>query len=241
MDNYKTSLRTLERGLDVLDCFTKESLNLSLTEITEITGLNPSTAFRILTTLEKRDYLKRDQETKKYKLGDQILSLHHISISESDLISIAKPYMQELFDRCQESVSIYLPIGENRLCLERIETKHMLGRVINVGESLPINKGAGGKALLAWLSKKDLNLLSKKGLEISEEELKEIRKKGYAISFGEREPGVVAIAAPIFNSKNELVAALSVAAPEVRFGDDVIEKLIPLIKEGAKKITAKNR
>ena len=96
------SLRTLERGLDVLDCFCQGSSKLSLTEVAALTGLNPSTAHRIFATLEKRNYLKRDPETKKYQLGPQLFRLFLPSLEASDLRSIAKPHMQRLFDACNE-------------------------------------------------------------------------------------------------------------------------------------------
>jgi IclR family transcriptional regulator, KDG regulon repressor len=233
-----SSLRTLERGLDVLDCFCRGTAKLTLTDITDLTGLNPSTAFRILATLEKRDYLKRDAETKKYQLGTQVLSLILPSLEAYDLRSIAKPYMQELFDTSNESVSLYLPLGEYRLCLERIETTYALRRVINIGERLPINKGAGGKALLAWMAEDKLKQLMKKGLEIPSGDLKKIRERGYAMSVGEREKGVSAVAAPLFDSGGKIVASLSIAAPEIRFSREIMDRTAPLVVRAAEQISA---
>jgi DNA-binding IclR family transcriptional regulator len=232
------SLRTLERGLDVLDCFCRGSAKLTLTDITDLTGLNPSTAFRILATLEKRDYLKRDAETKKYQLGTQVLSLILPSLEAYDLRTIAKPYMQELFDTCNESVSLYLPLVEHRLCLERIETTHALRRVINIGERLPINKGAGGKVLLAWMAEDKLKQLMKKGLEIPSGDLKKIRERGYAMSVGEREKGVSAIAAPLYDATGKVVAALAIAAPEIRFTPEIMLRTAPLVVRAAEQISA---
>ncbi len=232
------SLRTLERGLDVLDCFCQGSSKLSLTEVTTLTGLNPSTAHRIFATLEKRNYLKRDPETKKYQLGPQLFRLFLPSLEASDLRSIAKPHMQQLFDSSNESVSLYVALGEYRLCMERIETTHALRRVINVGERLPINKGAGGKALLAWMPEKQLKLLLANNIAIPLDELAAIRHRGYAISIGEREQGVAAIAAPIFDASGQIIASLAIAAPEIRFTADVIKNTVPLVVRTAEQISS---
>jgi DNA-binding IclR family transcriptional regulator len=231
------SLRTLERGLDVLDCFCQGSAKLSLTDVTALTGLNPSTAYRIFATLEKRNYLKRDPETKKYQLGPQLFRLFLPSLEASDLRGIAKPYMQKLYDICNESVSLYVALGEYRLCLERIETTHALRRVINVGERLPIHKGAGGKALLAWMPEKQLSKLIDDKLVISVDELVKIRHQGYAVSVGERELGVAAIAAPIFDAGGHVIASLSASAPEIRFTPDVLKETIPLVIQTAEQIS----
>jgi IclR family transcriptional regulator, KDG regulon repressor len=232
------SLRTLERGLDVLDCFCQGPSKLSLTEVTALTGLNPSTAYRIFATLEKRNYLKRDPETRKYQLGPQLIRLFLPSLDASDLRSIARPHMQKLFDSCNESVSLFVALGEYRLCLERIETTHALRRVINIGERLPINRGAGGKALLAWMPQQQLRQLSEDGLVLPLDELEPIRHRGYAVSTGEREKGVAAIAAPIFDASGQLIASLSISAPEIRFVPDVLETTIPLVVQAAEQISS---
>lgn len=232
-----TSLRTLERGLDVLDCFRHDSARLSLTEISAKIGLNPSTTFRILATLEGRNYIKRDSETKKYQLGSQILYLLSPSLEAFDLRPIALPYMQQLHDIYNESVTLYVMLDGYRVCLDRIETTHGLRRVINIGDRLPLTRGAGGKVLLAWLPEHQRNKLWSADPAIPLEQLEQVRQEGFACSISEREEGVAAIAAPIFDATGQVIAALSIAVPTVRITPEAIQAMIPDVVKTAENIS----
>lgn len=232
-----TSLRTLERGLDILNCFSHGTTNLSLTELAAITGLNPSTTFRILATLEKCNYITRNPETKKYQLGSQIFCLFAPSLESLDLRSVASPYLQRLYNFSNESICLYVARNNHRVCLDRIETTHSLRRVVNIGDRLSLTKGAGGKLLLAWMSEKE-QLHEISDGEITTTELAKIKQLGFATSAGEREAGVAAIAAPIFDASGQLTAALSMSGPTVRFTQELIEKMIPQVIKTAKDISS---
>ena len=231
------SLRTLERGLDVLDCFCQGTTKLSLTEISVRIGLNPSTTSRILSTLEMRNYISRSPETKRYQLGSQVFSLLVPSIEAQDLRSIAAPHMLTLYNLCNESVSLYVVLDGCRVCLDRIETTHSLRRVINVGDRLSLSKGAGGKILLAWMSAAEKQ---QQGIDVAPltEELEKCKRAGYAVSIGEREEGVAAIAAPIFSANGEVIAAIGLSGPTIRFTVDFIQKIVPHVVTAAKGISA---
>ena len=84
-------LRTLERGLDILDIFSQGVTKLTLTEIAAKINLSPSTASRLLNTLLNRGYLSRDAETKKYVIGSQALRLNASSFRTFDLRPLAEP------------------------------------------------------------------------------------------------------------------------------------------------------
>lgn len=230
------ALRTLERGLDVLDCFCHGTTNLSLTEISSRIGLNPSTTSRILSTLEMRNYITRNSETRKYQLGSQVLSLSVPSVESSDLRSIAAPHMQTLYNLCNESVSLYVVLDGWRVVLDRIETTHPLRRVINIGDRLSLSKGAGGKVLLAWMTAAEKVQHGFDSLELAEE-LERCRSQGFSVSLGEREVGVGAIAAPIFAANGQVIAALGLSGPTVRFTYDFISKMIPHVKVTAELIS----
>ncbi|SFM12955.1 IclR family transcriptional regulator [Pelosinus propionicus] len=232
-----TSLRTLERGLDILDCFCHSNTKLSLSELAATTGLNPSTAFRILATLEKRNYINRNPETKKYQLGSQFYCLFSPSLDSLDLRTIAAPHLQHLFSLSNESVCLYVVLDNHRVCLDRIETTHPLRRVIHVGDRLSLTKGAGGKVLLAWMTENQRQKYGITDSSLSPNELDIIKQKGFSSSLAEREEGVAAIAAPIFNANEEIIAALSMSGPTVRFTQEVIGKMIPLVIKTANDIS----
>ena len=101
-------LRTLERGLDILDLFGQGALKLSLSEIAEKINLTPSTTSRLLHTLNLRGYVSRDEETKKFSIGPQALRFSVSSFRTFDLRKIAAPFLQSLHRKYNESVSLYI-------------------------------------------------------------------------------------------------------------------------------------
>ncbi len=235
--NEVPSLRTLERGLDVLDCFCQGETKLSLTEIAARVRLNPSTASRILSTLEKKHYISRNGETKKYQLGSQILCLISPAAQTFELSSVARPHMRSLFELYNESITLYIALNGQRVCIDRIETTHSLRRVVNIGDRFSLTRGASGKVFLAWMPEEQRKALWNADPLIPYDEFGQIKRQGYAISIGERERGVAAIAAPIFSAGSQIVAALSMAGPTVRLTHGVIEQMIPSVVQTANAIS----
>jgi len=230
-------LRTLERGLDVLDIFSRGAVKLTLSEIAAQIGLSPSTASRLLNTLLSRGYLARDPDTKKYGIGSQALRLNASSFRSFDLRPLAMPLMRRLAEQYNESVTLYVALDGQRVCIERVETTHALRQVVDVGDRLPLARGAGGKVLLAWMSEEERKTVISSGEAVSDFELAQIRKKGYAVSIGERDRGVGAVAAPVFGSDGCIRCALSLSAPIVRLNREGFEKIAPDIVGAALQIS----
>lgn len=235
--NEAPSLRTLERGLDVLDCFCQGETRLSLTEIAARVGLNPSTTSRILSTLEKRSYISRNPETRKYQLGSQILCLISPSEQTFDLSSVARPFMRTLFELYNESLTLYIVLNGQRVCVDRIETTHTLRRVVNVGDRFSLTRGASGKVFLAWMPQEQRKAYWTSDPLVPYEEFEQIRKQGYAISIGEREKGVAAVSSPVFNAGGQIIAALSMAGPTVRITPGIIKQMVPAVIKTAREIS----
>mgnify|MGYP000503104730 CR=1 FL=1 len=97
-------------------------------------------AFRIVNTLERRQYLTRSDASKKYRLGPKALALGYSSHWTENVVTLAKPYLRRLQQLFNETVSIYIAEGEFRICLDHVESTHSLRRVIPIGESLPLYK-----------------------------------------------------------------------------------------------------
>ena len=114
---------------------------MTLKDIAEHTHLNTSTAFRIVNTLERRQYLTRNDTSKQYRLGPRALALGYSSHWTENVITLAKPYLRRLQQLFNETVSIYIAEGDCRICLDHVESTHSLRRVIPIGESLPLYKG----------------------------------------------------------------------------------------------------
>jgi DNA-binding IclR family transcriptional regulator len=219
-------LKSLEKSLDVLDIFIECNTGITLKEIAGKTHLNTSTAFRIVNTLERRQYLTRSEDSKRYHLGAKSLALGYSSHWSKNIITLGKPYLRRLQQLFNETSSLYVAEGENRVCLDHVESSHFLRRVIPVGESLPIYKGAAGRVLIAWRDKDERNRYILQYGSLSEQEFAKIRRDGYAITQDESEHGLFALAVPIFNFENQVICALQIAGPSMRFYEAVQQKMI---------------
>jgi DNA-binding IclR family transcriptional regulator len=217
MPSSQPSVRALERGLDILGCFHGTGDSLTLTAVAAAVGLAPSTTLRILATLEKKKYLVRNEETKLYCLGPGVLRFSGGGHTIETLAILGLASMRELNALYDESISIYVPSGEKRVCIQRVESAHPLRQVVNIGDALSLTVGAGGKVLTAWLDVSPNYDVSRLMMPISPQLLAQVRETGYAVSFGEREEGTYALAAPIFDHKGNILAALSLSGPTARF------------------------
>lgn len=236
-DRTNSLLKSLEKSLDVLDIFVEDNNGMTLKDIAEHTNLNTSTAFRIVNTLERRGYLCRDEASKQYRLGPNALALGYSSHWTDNIITLAKPYLRQLQQTFNETASIYIAEGDNRICIDHIESTHSLRRVIPLGESLPLDKGAAGKVLLAWANKKERQHVIEQYGHVSEEELQTIRHNGYAVTQDESEHGLFALSVPIFDFESHVVASLTIAGPTMRFYDSVRQKMLFTLHQYAYEIS----
>ena len=155
----KSPTRSLERAFDILECFLGEQKELTLNQIAKFTKLSPSTAHRLIATLEKRNYVVRDEESKKYTLGSMIAKLGYVTTGKMglDFKSVARKYMAKLHEMYNESISLYVLDGDKRLCIDRIESTYELRRAINIGSSFPLGIGAAGRVLVAYLEQDEVD------------------------------------------------------------------------------------
>ena len=233
----ESSVRTLERGLEILLAFEYSSSDFSLTELAQKVDLSPSTASRLLASLEKYHFVRRSPDTRRYSLGFAFLHLSGMAQLGNDLRAIALPHLKKLQQTYNESTSIYVAENGHRVCLERVESTHPLRRTIMIGETLPLTRGAGGRVLLAWLSKAEQQRILIKQGGTTPEALDGVKKAGYAVSHAEREAGVFAVSAPIFNDKKRVVAALSMSGPTSRLTDELERKYVKSVCQTAKQIS----
>lgn len=245
--NY--SMQTLHRSIQILRAFSLDNKMLTLTDLHNRTGLSKSSLQRILSTLVFEGLLQKNEETKKYQLGLELLFLGNLVEKNSSLLSIAQPIMEEIQMKTGESVSLNVVEDNKRKCIGYIKSKHELQTLTFVGQESPLYAGASAKVLLAHFSgetlekfvdETDLEKLTEKTIVMKDSlfsEIMKIREQGYAISFGERLKGAVSISAPIFNPFNEILAGLSLVVPSPRFEEYDEKLLIELLKEGANKIT----
>lgn len=242
MEDRKLTVRAVERALDILMCFTKDS-DLGLSEIAGAIGLHKSTVHRLLTTLEERGFVIRNPATDKYRLGLKIWELSaHLSHNDDPAVLLL-PQMEQLRDRLGETVSLYLRDGTDRLRIQAVQSNQAIRRVAQVGARLPLFVGASSKVLVAYAEDAVLRAVldspdwpAAVDREAYMSQLEEIRRVGYATSYEEREPGAAAVAAPIFDRNGRVAAALSVSGPVSRLSPQTLEKMAPVLIEAAREM-----
>lgn len=226
--------QSLDRTLDVLECFSNSRSKIGLSDLGRAVCLPKATVYRIAETLLARGYLMKDATDQSYKLGYKVLNLAGAMLANLDYRKIALPYMQQMRNETNESITLYIAANERqRLCVERVQSTAGLSRIVNVGDVFPIDRGAPGKVLLAYQNPATLS----KDYVVSSAELETIRSYGYAISYAERETGVTAVAAPIFNREGQIVASLSISGPSFRYEGENMERFIRLVKNAAEEIS----
>ncbi|MBF4694282.1 IclR family transcriptional regulator [Fusibacter ferrireducens] len=227
MDDKKgLTIRSIDRALEILDCFLGDQHEFTLNEIAEKVSLSPSTTYRLLNTIAQKDYLSKNSN-KKYSLGPKMAILGSLcsEMKYDHLVEAAKIYMDQLNKKYDESISLYTVEGDNIICIERFETTRALKQAIGKGDCLPLVSGASGKLLLAYepinhqrkLIGDDLFLWSA---------IEKIQADGFAFSTGEKAEGVSCIATPVRNSEGKVVASFTMTGLFTRFQDEELKEKI---------------
>jgi IclR family acetate operon transcriptional repressor len=221
-----TDVQTIDRAVAILDAFTSNSPYLGATEIARRTGLSRSTAHRLIGSLLKHEFLRKDGNG-KYALGSHLFGFA-ATITMVGMVDLARPVMERLRDRTGETVGLNVIQGRTRVVVDQVESHHALRRTYTeIGRPLPIHQGAPGKALLAFAPHEVKNAVLSSSLTAATDqtivdptelraELARITERGYALSFSERISGVHTAAAPVLNAQGLAVACLSVTGPAAR-------------------------
>ena len=222
------AIRSVERALEVLMCFSNKTPELSMTEISEMVGLNKSTIHRLLATLEGKRFVERNPDTGLYRPGIRFIQIAFLTVDHNDLKRVATPYMKRLCDQYQENVNLSILDEANVVYVEVIESEQRIKLAATPGQHLPAFCTASGKAILAYMPEEEVIKVLKVGMPkytsstiISPEayfaDIGKTRERGFSISEQEFEEGINAVAAPIFDDEKIPVASVSIAGPAYRY------------------------
>ena len=115
-------VRALARGLSILCLFDVDHREWTIDEMAERTGLLRMTAYRMVRTLESMAFLVRDSTTNRYRLGPAALTMAYVSEDNSDLISLARPFLQALLEETGESVTLAIEVDDIPVCIDIVNT-----------------------------------------------------------------------------------------------------------------------
>jgi len=225
------SVRSVERALDILLCFTLGKPSLSLTQIAEQVGMHKSTIHRLLTTLEAKRFVTRDKASGMYQLGFRFIELASIMLQDIDINRWAQPYLQHLAVLSGETIDLAVLDNDHVVYLQVVESPQRVKIAAAVGEQLPVHCTATGKAFLAYLPEYQVNEILTRGMarytdhtksshEDLYQDLRETRERGFAISKEEYEKDINAVAAPILDASGCPIAVIAIVGPSYRLSDD---------------------
>lgn len=246
--NAPSSVQSLDRALGLLELIAQED-GLMLTELAQRAGVPPSTAHRILTTLEAHNYVHHEEERGLWLIGVRAFEVGSSFLRNRKLAATGRAIMRALMQECGESVNLAIEDDGSIVFVSQIESHHPIRAFHRPGSRGAIHASGVGKALLAALSPGEVRrILHKTGLEkftgktlVDPEqlfaELEATAARGWAIDDEEATPGMRCIAAPIYNEHGEAFAGVSVSGPTVRISDERVGELGPMVKRAAEEIT----
>jgi DNA-binding IclR family transcriptional regulator len=210
VDSIATNVGVLDKSVTILAALAARG-PLSLAGLVDATGLSRPTAHRLAAALEAHRLVGRDGAG-RYRLGLRVLAWAGAVSAEFGLAEAARPVLEALRDETGESAQLFVRDGDSRLCVAASERPSGLRDTVPVGALLPIDRGSGGKVLLAYAA----DVAAGPGVDLAE--LETIRRRGWAASVAEREEGVCSVSAPVLDSAGRIHAALGISGPINRLG-----------------------
>ncbi|CAI6079854.1 HTH-type transcriptional regulator KipR [Cohnella sp. JJ-181] len=245
----KSKNKTVIKSMDLLNLFLHHT-KLSMNDIIRLSGVPKSSAHRMIGSLVDMGFLTKDQDG-LYSLGLLFLQFGNLVSERLDIRHVAAADMLRLRDSIGEAVHLAVRDGDFSMYIEKLDTDHPVRLFTKIGRKAPLYAGASSRTLLAFMPEPERErylsdvVLEKigDGTIVSETELREAldvsRKAGYSFSRSELENYTAELSAPIFDHAGRMAAGLSIAGPEVRFGEDRLPELIRTVKQAAYDISLK--
>lgn len=244
-------VQVIERATDILGILAEGAA--TLTEISSRTGLAKGTAFRILSGLGYGDRVLKDPLTNRYVLGPGTWRLAQVASDALGSVAlIAGPELTALWEATAETVTLNMRLGLERVCIAELRSPHPLLHTAGVGSRIPLHVGASGKVILAFTEAGERERIldrltyepltsatvSRRGQLVEELEL--VRRRGWAMSMGERIPGAAGVSVPVRDGSG-LVLSLSVLGPAERLTAERRSEVTELLLASAQAIEARER
>lgn len=228
-EDQRNLVNSLAKGLRVLESFTAERAELTLSEVAKLARLDPGTAFRMLNTLVMAGYVTRIPDSKRFRLTLKVTDLGLHAIGRADLREIARPILRSLVGEVNEAASLGVLDGADILYIERVRAGlTRIGVDIRIGTTLPAFWSTIGEAMLAYLPPHELSRVlaikprtgsfPHKPMKRDEikRSLQNVRENGCALRDSYFGSGLRVLAVPVLDIDNYPIAAVSVAVPQMQ-------------------------
>lgn len=218
---------SVEHALTLLGAF-RDHPSLAVREGAQLLGVAPSTAHRLLTTMQASGFVVQNPSTRRYSAGPELLAVALAALQRIDVARVARPHLTALAAETRETVSLAVAEGTTIRVVDSVEGPEIVRVSSRMGEVTPAHSTAAGKVLLAGLSRDELfrlypsarlarhtarSITSRAALV---KELEQVRRNGFATSFEENDSGLSAVAVPVRDARGHVIAALATAVPAER-------------------------
>lgn len=234
----------VDRAARILALIEAESRPMSITEIARLLDASKGTVREILETLRSHGLLDRDEDSKLYRLGPQLVRLGASSREGQDFVSVARQHLARLSDDLREAVLLLVP-QRDRLFIQEVfqptEPRTPIVVAASPGRSIPILAGACGKVVMAWSSEPERAGLLKTGIVTAvpaPTELEAVRSNGYAIDDEEYIEGIRGVSAPILGDTGQLLGLILVSGIAAAWSLDRLREVGEAVHQSADEISA---
>ncbi|MGG4488184.1 IclR family transcriptional regulator [Metabacillus idriensis] len=238
------SVKSAVRVIEIFELLSQYPEGLTLKEISDELSFPQSSTFNLVQTLSGRGYLIQTSQ-KKYKLGPKLIHIGSNAMDSLDVQTEGDAYLRRLMENVQETVFMAVLSQDELVYVSKLEFNRSIRTGAKIGSRMPLYCTGLGKAFLAFLPEGESEVLIS-GMELRKvtentitsfgdlrSQLKDFKAMGYSIDDEENEEGLYCVAAPVYNSKNEMAAAISVAGPKVRMfpkKEEIAMKLVETSK-----------
>lgn len=246
--NDGTRVKALENGLNILMAIPAEK-GITITMLSQQVDMTKSSICKILTTFRDYGFVSQDPVTKEYSLGPTLIAKGFQALNQLDIRALAKPELRRLTERYNENSMLMIEQNEQVVIIELCEADVPIKLTMRLGQCHPFYRGAAPKVLLAFQSEERIRSVVERivfepltGNTIREksvllERLAQIRRDGYCISEGEIDSQTLAVAVPIMDAQNRIIASMAVSGPKSRVDRQNINPMIEDLKESANTIS----
>lgn len=243
--NYMASLA---RGLEVIQAFTPQRPVLSISQISQKTGIPRAAVRRCLYTLGKLGFVFAE-DGKNFQLRPRILALGHAWLASTPLARSAQPVLKHLSQMLNESCSIATLDGDDILYIARASSSRIMTIDLDIGSRLPAWATSMGRVLLSYQPEEKLNEMlgrvtmirytpqTVESVSQLRSELKRVHQQGYALNDQELEMGLRSLAVPLFTPQGQVDAALNVGVHAGQMSaKDMLDHVLPELQKAAQEL-----
>jgi DNA-binding IclR family transcriptional regulator len=235
----QTGTQAIDRAAQLLVLVVESEDSSSVGELADAAGLPKSTVSRAVAALERQGLVQRSGVRGGIRPGPVLLGLARRGVNDGDLVELCAEAMERLGERTGETIDLAAAVpGGAEYYLAQVDSRHFLGTTNWTGRRLPHHCTAVGKVLLAFgaarlpagtLEPFAPDTITDRGT--LETQLEQVRARGYGTAVGELEPGLVAVAAPVFSADGRAMAAISISGPALRLRPERVDEMGALLVE----------